>query len=410
MSTILASLPVILSSVGLFLSVWIVLPAFTAALLPLTVGAPEISPWLMAGNAIAIAITVSIRAYPFWKGSVAIACLAFTLSCLPLVQLPLVVRQLSSDLQPTIGDTYFPASSSQPPTAFRRHPFTILDSIRGIPTADVIHESAIPFATPAGEELALDIYRPARELPAQTVVLNPTLITIYGGAWQRGSPSNNAEFNRYMASQGYTVVALDYRHAPQFRFPAQIEDVWTALAWIDERAERYNIDRDRLAVLGRSAGAQLAMLLAYSKEPPIADLPPIRAVVSFYGPVNLASGYRQPPIPDPIDTRQTLEIFLGGSPDEVPELYRQASPISYVRPNLPPSLLIYGGRDLVVKAEYGRELAQTLEATGNTVAWIEIPWADHAFDTIFNGVSSQLSLYYIERFLAWALSPEILSS
>ncbi|MEL7475475.1 MAG: alpha/beta hydrolase, partial [Cyanobacteria bacterium J06555_12] len=222
--------------------------------------------------------------------------------------------------------------------------------------------------------------------------------------------SNNAEFNRYMASQGYTVVALDYRHAPQFRFPAQIEDVWTALAWIDERAERYNIDRDRLAVLGRSAGAQLAMLLAYSKEPPIADLPPIRAVVSFYGPVNLASGYRQPPIPDPIDTRQTLEILLGGSPDEVPELYRQASPISYVRPNLPPSLLIYGGRDLVVKAEYGRELAQTLEATGNTVAWIEIPWADHAFDTIFNGVSSQLSLYYIERFLAWTLSPEILSS
>ncbi|MGK7910449.1 MAG: alpha/beta hydrolase fold domain-containing protein [Synechococcus sp.] len=424
MSTIFAGVPVILGSIGLFLSLWIVLPAVTATVLPLTVGAPEISPWLMAGNAIAIAVAASIRTYPFWKASVVVASLAFTLSSFPLVQLPFVAHQLSADLQQIVGEAYFSTTGSSSASAntfsaspalaaSRTHPFNILDSLRGIPTADVLHDPDIPFAGPEGIELSLDIYRPARTSStassAGPATLNPTLISIYGGAWQRGSSADNAKFNRYMASQGYTVVAIEYRHAPQFRFPAQIDDVWTAMRWINEQAEQYDIDRDRIAVVGRSAGAQLAMLLAYSKQPltadPLAaDTPKIRAVVNFYGPVNLANGYRNPPTPDPIDTRETLETFLGGSPDELPELYRQASPISYVRPDLPPSLLIYGGRDLVVKAEYGRELAQALETAGNTVAWVEIPWADHAFDTIFNGVSSQLSLYYIERFLAWALS------
>jgi acetyl esterase/lipase len=69
----------------------------------------------------------------------------------------------------------------------------------------------------------------------------------------------------------------------------------------------------------------------------------------------------------------------------------------------PPSLLIYGGRDNIVQAKYGRQMHERLQAVGGKVAYLEIPWADHAFDTAFNGISNQLALYYTERFLAWAL-------
>jgi acetyl esterase/lipase len=129
--------------------------------------------------------------------------------------------------------------------------------------------------------------------------------------------------------------------------------------------------------------------------------------VNYYGPVDLTAGYRDVPNPDPINSRDVLKSFLGGSPEERPELYQRASPIRYITAPmahpLPPSLLIYGGRDHIVQSKYGRVLEQRLKSAGAQTALIEIPWADHAFDAVFNGVSNQLALYHTERFLAWAL-------
>lgn len=133
------------------------------------------------------------------------------------------------------------------------------------------------------------------------------------------------------------------------------------------------------------------------------DTIPVKAVVNYYGPVNLTKGYYDPPFPNPINTRDVLENFLGGTPEELGELYHQASPINYVRPNVPPSLLVYAGRDHIVKSTFGRQLYEKLRSTGNDAIWVKIPWAEHAFDAVFNGVSNQLTLYYTERFLAWAL-------
>ena len=73
------------------------------------------------------------------------------------------------------------------------------------------------------------------------------------------------------------------------------------------------------------------------------------------------------------------------------------------RKNLPPSLLIYGGRDHIVMSKFGKRLAQALTDQNNQAVFIEIPWADHAFDSVFQGVSNQFALYYTERFLAWTL-------
>ena len=84
-------------------------------------------------------------------------------------------------------------------------------------------------------------------------------------------------------------------------------------------------------------GAHLALLAAYT-----AGAPPVSAVVSLYGPTDLTRGFREPPRPDPIDVRAILQAFVGGTPDDQPEAYTAASPITYATHPQPPTLLIYG--------------------------------------------------------------------
>lgn len=384
----------LLSTLGLFLSAWIVIPAPTFFLLPLSVGAPEVSPWLVGLNAIAILLAFKSRKRWIRRIALGVGVTGVIISILPLSQLPATNQRAATAMIRVLGTDYL-AKIPQPVQAqMRPQPFVLADVFRGIPTSQVRYTSGIPFAAPDGVPIRLDVYQPAQ------VGKYPAIIVIYGGAWRSGSPRQNADFNRYMAARGYVIWAIAYRHAPRYRFPAQIEDVQAALAFIRQHATEYETDVERIALLGRSAGAHLAMLAAYSP-----DAPRIRAVVDYYGPVNLTKGYYDLPHPDPINVRAVLKMFLGGSPDELPELYQQASPINYVTQPQPPSLLVYGGRDNIVQAKFGRTLRDRLRTVGSRAIFLEIPWAEHAFDAVFNGVSSQLALYYTERFLAWALQP-----
>lgn len=379
-------LAMLIAGVGLFLSSWIVLPPPNFFLLRLAVGAPEISPMLIVINAIALLILLATYSTSLLK-SIALVCATtgLILSSLPLIQLPHTVQQANAALEQIV-----PKNSLS--SHLRSQPFILLDVFRGIPTLVTRPVEIIRFAKPNGVPLSLNLYRPSQ------VGKHPAIVMIHGGGWQNGSPNDNTEFSQYMAAQGYSVISIDYRLAPQHRFPAQLEDVRTAIAYIREHADELEVDVNRMALMGRSAGAHLAMLAAY--EP---NAPPIRALVNYYGPVNLTTGYQDPPNPDPIGSRGLLRDFLGGTPVELTELYNQASPWNYVNHAVPPSLLIYGQRDHVVQSKFGRKLYGQLQKTGNQAIFLEIPWAEHAFDAIFQGISSQVALYYTERFLAWAL-------
>lgn len=391
----------------LFLSLWVMVPAPTFALLPLSIGVPELSPslWLVNGGVLVLAmlgILAGLSAGPLLLGL-----LALGLFSVPLLQVPVTVRQMEQTLQPFVLAA---------PPALRRQPIQLWDSLAGIQLEPIQEPQEQVFAQPDRIPLKLRIYRPPARYRERSLAegLYPGVLVIYGGAWQRGSPADNALFNHALAAQGYIVIALDYRHAPQYPFPAQLEDVRAGLLFVQAHAREWGVDPERMAVMGRSAGGQLALLLAYRAlhdpegsralhDPHGSQPTPFRAVIVLYGPVDLAAGYADPPRPDPINTRAVLEAFLGGSPTTRPELYRQASPIHQVRPHLPPTLLIYGGRDHVVQPKYGQRLATQLRQAGNAVAWIRIPWADHAFDVVFRGLSSQLALYASERFLAATL-------
>jgi acetyl esterase/lipase len=388
----------ILLFVGLSLSIWIVLPAPIFSLLPLSVGTPEISPVLTIFNAVVLIMTLrqflfsNYRRPRLFIVTLCLSSLALGLSTWPLLQFSSTQSQAERSIIASLGQDYLGNLPLSVTAKMRSQPLVISDLWGGINSREIRIDRSIPFATPEGIPLSLNIYRPLQ------IGTYPAIISIYGGAWQRGNPDSDEAFNRYIAAQGYVVWAISYRHAPAYHFPAQIDDVRSALAYIKQYANEYETNLDRVALIGRSAGAQLAMLAAY-QDPSF----PIKALVNYYGPVNLTAGYDDVPTPDPIESRATLRAFLGGTPTEFPELYRQASPLNAVKPALPPSLLIYGGKDHIIQSKYGKNLAQKLKHQGNQAVFIEIPWADHAFDAVFSGMSNQLALYYTERFLAWAL-------
>jgi acetyl esterase/lipase len=369
-----------------------VLPASILLLLPLGVGVPEVSAWLVLAGVILCALTVGVGGRGKWAAAaLLLAAVATVVASTPFVRLPFVVQQFDATMRAALGDSFLGNVPHDRRADMRAAPVVVLDLFRGVSTGDARIARGIAFASPVGAPLTLDVYRPP------TAGRYPAVVQIYGGAWQRGGPGDNQTFATYLAAHGYVVFAIDYRHAPVWRWPAQIEDVRSALEWIRDHAGEYDADASRLALIGRSSGAQLALIAAFEPGPV-----PVRAVVSYYGPVDLADGYRNPPKPDPLDVRSIEETFLGGTPDAAADRYKAASPITYVSRQAPPTLLIYGGRDHVVLPRFGAELDARLRASGTTSVFLEIPWAEHAFDLVRNGPSGQLSLYYTERFLAWA--------
>ena len=384
----------LLTGFGFFLSLWIIVPAPTFSLLIFGVGVPELSPWVTGLNVIAL-ILILMRFQPSYLDifALVITLIALALSLLPLIQFPAANARFQLEMESMLGKDYLQQIPPVLRAKMRPQPLVLADVFRGITLPEVRIERDIQFANPDGQQLKLNVYRPL------TPGKYPSLIVIYGGAWREGNPSDYESFSRYIAAQGYSVIAIDYRHAPQYQFPTQLEDVQTALSYISDRVDELEIDRQRVALIGRSAGAQLASIVAYQNQSSIK----FQAIINYYGPVNLVSGYRNPPAPDPIDTRQVLENFLGGTPETKLNLYQQASPINYLKPNLPPSLLIYAQRDHLVQAKYGKLLYEKLQITNNCAALLTIPWAEHAFDVVFSGISNQLALYYTERFLAWSL-------
>lgn len=388
------------------LAAFIVVPAPGPRLLPLGVGAPEVSIWMVAMAAVAMALSLSqLRRSRLARATGVVALLTIGVSSTPLLRFRSVAAQAERDLRTALGADYLNSVPERHATLVEEPALTVsklwwpFDASLVPPRAvDITREVRV--AERDGDTLTVDVYTPSRDaLRTEDSTRHPVLVQVYGGAWQRGAPANNGEFARFMASHGFVVFAVDYRHAPRFRFPSQVDDVRHALAWIGANADAWRADTSRLVLVGRSAGAHLAMMAAYA-----VDAPRVRAVVNFYGPVDLVEGYRQPPRPDPLSVREVEEAFIGGTPDEMPEAYRQASPLTLVTRRLPPTLLIYGGRDHIVEPRFGRLLAGRLRAEGSTMVHLEIPWAEHAFDAVPNGPSGQLSRYVTARFVAWAIS------
>ena len=279
-------------------------------------------------------------------------------------------------------------ASAQLGTEVSQSRFSLVAVVSGLPTNSAVQERSISYTAPDGQPLTLNLYALPPRQP------RPTVVVLYGGAWSGGTPTQAANVSRALASRGYTVAAIDYRHAPASRFPAQIDDVNRALAMLRDSSGSWDIDPRRMAILGRSSGGHLAELAAFTPN----DFG-LKAVIALYAPFDLSAGYVDLPSPDPLDVRLALRSLLGGTPSEQPGRYRAASPSELIRPGLPPTLLLFGGRDHIVKPVFNRQAASALRAARVPVISVELPWAEHGFDIVPTGLGAQLAFNVITEFL-----------
>lgn len=185
---------------------------------------------------------------------------------------------------------------------------------------------------------------------------SPCIVVIHGGAWRQGNKSNHRNEIQALAREGYVAVSVGYRLVPSHRFPSQVHDVKQAVRFLRENAATYGIDPDRIGAMGFSAGGHLALMLGTTGgakddgvvekrdqwSDPIDQSSKVQAVVSYFGPTDFTRGG----IP-PAATRLVSD-FLGGTIDDVPDAFRDASPALYLDPADAPVLMFQGTRDPLV--------------------------------------------------------------
>ena len=235
----------------------------------------------------------------------------------------------------------------------------------------------VVYAKAGGKELKLDLSRPASGKGPF-----PAVVCLHGGGWRMGNKRDVRSWLRFFASQGYVAASVGYRLAPDFKFPAQIEDAKTAVRFLRANARKYGIDEKRFAAVGWSAGGHLACLLGLTakkagfdgKEFP-SESSQVEAVVDFFGPTDLA-GFAN----DDTAQRGMLGPFIGAKFSENPAAHKKASPIAYVSKDAPPFLIFHGTKDGIVPIQQSRRLAAKLKDVGVPVKLVEVPGEGHGWN------------------------------
>lgn len=232
------------------------------------------------------------------------------------------------------------------------------------------------------EGRALDFYRARGEGVAGGA---PCVVLVHGGGWDGGDRTELAGLNRWLAARGVAVAAFDYRLAPDHPWPAQREDLRVVIGWIRGNAARLGVDPDRLTLLGRSAGGQIATAAAYGER-----LPGVRAVVALYACHDMEFVWSIRSEHDALNSHKLMSQFLGGGPEGREALYRGASGEKLVHVGVPPTLLIHGALDELVWCRHSERLAGALATAGVPHVFVKLPWATHAGEANLHGPSGQL--------------------
>ena len=226
--------------------------------------------------------------------------------------------------------------------------------------ADVVYATI-----PGFRALHLDLYRPVR---ANAPL--PLIVFLHGGAWAFANPRAGAAFRNFpailahLAETGYVVASVEYRFSGEATFPAQVEDVQSALRFLRTNSARFGIDDTRVGLWGMSGGAYLAAMAAMN----CAEKSCVQGWVGWFGIYDFTSETS----PD-----ANLRHVLGCGPNScTPEVLERVSPIRYADGGDPPVLLVHGTAD---EPFVSQELAERLRAAGATADVLLIPQASHGF-------------------------------
>jgi len=252
-----------------------------------------------------------------------------------------------------------------------------------------------------GWEGKLDVY--AQPAP-QGAPPSPVVLFIHGGGWVRGTKEGSIARGvlPYIA-MGYSVVNVEYRLSTVSLAPAAVEDCRCALRWVVDHAKDYKFDVDRIVVAGESAGGHLALTTGmipaaagFDRMCFTTSEPKVAAIVDFYGITDLPDmleGPNKKPFPEswPYTTQ-----WIGNQPNR-DQIAKAASPLTYVRPGVPPTISIHGDADPLVPYAHSTKLQDALQKAGVAHEMVTIPGGGHGN---FSVAEWQRAFAAVETFLA----------
>jgi acetyl esterase/lipase len=229
----------------------------------------------------------------------------------------------------------------------------------------------VTYSTVNGRALPLDLYQhPAASAAAPA----PVFVYFHGGGWNHGARPASYHGFRPALAMGASVVSVEYRLAGAAPAPAAVQDARCALAWVKANAAKYHFDPARIIAFGTSAGAHLA-LMAGMPPPgaPDVDLaacgptPPVAAIVDFYG-ITDVDGWAV--------KSTSVKLWLGDRPD-FDAFAARMSPLTYVRPGLPPIFIAHGDADPTVPYTQSVRLHDALTKAGVPTKFVTVPGGLH---------------------------------
>jgi acetyl esterase/lipase len=270
-------------------------------------------------------------------------------------------------------------------------------------------DDRVVFAEVEGRQLHAEVWRAAPPAAGTDPNgLRPGVLYIHGGAFNHGSPGLRPHLFAMLADAGYALADVEYRLSPPPRWQDAPADVLCALGWFQSVAPTYGVDPARIVVIGDSAGGNLAQVAAYGlgytgpggAPTPSCDVSPVApaGVIAVYPTADLAGTWAD--VREVSDEQPFPELYVGGTPTEFPDRYAAASVDRLIRAGLPPTLILTGANDLLVRVERMRDLATRLRDAGSDVDLVVVPFADHAFDGPSNGFGAQLEETLFPAFIA----------
>ncbi len=287
-----------------------------------------------------------------------------------------------------------------------------------------------------GGPLLADLWQPK----ANAYRSGLAILYTHGGAWRYGAKDmmTRPQFKR-LAHQGHVILDIDYSISEDTPIQEMVRETKQALLWLKQHADAYGVDPERIVLMGSSAGGQLALLTAYTpghlafQPHNISGDESVHGVIAFYPPVDFLQLYRQSieqytphsgkaPDLNPMDwvyylllkflglaknpqditpDRNFFTRLLGGTPQQLPELYQLLSPINHVSPTSPATLTVIGEHDFFRFNTGAHNLHFKLKSLGVPSSLLELPRTDHAFDIVLTQLSpsAQSAIFHYERFL-----------
>ncbi len=248
-------------------------------------------------------------------------------------------------------------------------------------------ETTLTYCDDGGVAETLDVYEPDPLPPAPV----PAVVYVHGGGWVQGDSSITAgsligQVAAAVEAKGWVFVSIDYRLAPRFRWPAQIDDAACAVRFLRAEASALHIDGRAVGAIGDSAGGQIVSLLGLAGRGAGFDTGPyagqssaVQAVVDLYGPADLTTAdWEHAPLIQ-VYAPQAFGTMLGPGPAGSPAtaVLLAASPVTYIGAHEPPFLIVQGDDDTVVPPDQSVDLAAGLRAAGNSPTLVMVRHAEH---------------------------------